>query len=192
MMVCSSDLPEGCWLGDLTREHPRVRAKVISLFTRGVCTLSLVLLAPRDEEVLSYIKSHEAVREVRDEGSSILVVRHKCPLAEIFAEIEPPRLPFSVRMGRAEWHHPRGGKDLWEALRRKGLRVSVRRERERKLTRRQREILLRAIEEGYYDFPRRVTLSELAERLGISKSYLSETLMKVESKLLPEALLHHT
>ncbi len=95
-------------------------------------------------------------------------------------------------MGRAEWHHARESKDLWESLRRKDLKVSVRMGRERKLTKRQREILLGAIEEGYYDFLRRVTLSELVERLGISKSYLSETLMKVESKLLPEALLHHT
>lgn len=166
---------------------------MLSLFTRpGACTLSLVLLTPRDEEVLSYIRSHGAVREVRDEGSPVIRVKHYCPLAEVFAETEPPRLPFSVRMGKAEWYHPRERKDLWEALRRKGLKVSVRRERERKLTRRQREILLRAIEEGYYDYPRKVTLSELAERLGISKSYLSETLMKVESKLLPEALLHHT
>ncbi len=168
---------------------------MLSLFTRpDACTLSLVLLTPRDEEVLSYIRSHQAVEEVRDEGSSILRVRHRCPLAEIFAETEPPRLPFSVKMGRAEWHHShdQDEKTLWKALRRRGLRVSMRRERDRKLTLRQREILLRAIEEGYYDFPRRVTLSELAEKLGISKSYLSETLMKVESRLLPEALLHHT
>lgn len=154
MMVCSSDLPEGCWLGDLTREHPKVRAKVLSLFTRpGACTFSLVLLTPRDEEVLSYVKSHRAVKEVRDEGSSVMRVKHYCPLAEIFEATEPPHLPFSVRMGRAEWHHAREFKDLWEALRRKGLKVSVRRERGRKLTKRQREILLRAIEEGILRLP---------------------------------------
>jgi len=31
-------------------------------------------------------------------------------------------------LGRAGWYHPREDRDLWEALRKKGLKVSIRRE----------------------------------------------------------------
>ena len=52
------------------------------------------------------------------------------------------------------------------------------------LTRKQKYILKKAIEYGYYSYPRRITLTQLAERLNLSKSYLSETLQIIESKLI--------
>ena len=52
------------------------------------------------------------------------------------------------------------------------------------LTNRQREVLLRAVEEGYYAWPRRVTLTQLAARIGVAKSTLSELLMIIESVVM--------
>ncbi len=196
-MVCSSELPKGCWLGDLTRARS-IRARVVSIFfhldENGGCSTSRVILLPSRSDVLELIRSHEAVEEVivEDERPLTILVRHHCPLADVFAATTHPAPPFTVQAGRAEWDHTGNGEELRRMLRDRGLRIAVRRVRKgRGLTPRQREILLRAIEEGYYDFPRRITLSELAEKLGISKSYLSETLAKVESKLLPEMLILH-
>ena len=42
----------------------------------------------------------------------------------------------------------------------------------------------RAVVEGYYDVPRRVTLTALSKMLKVSKASLSETLARVEMRLL--------
>lgn len=55
--------------------------------------------------------------------------------------------------------------------------------REDLLTARQREVLLSAIHLGYFDFPRRIGLTELAEHLGIRASTLSEIIRIAESKI---------
>jgi len=52
------------------------------------------------------------------------------------------------------------------------------------LTARQRVILTAARAAGYYDYPRRITLSRLAGRLGLAKSTLSEALVRIESVII--------
>lgn len=49
---------------------------------------------------------------------------------------------------------------------------------------RRREILDTAIERGYYEIPRGITLDELAEQHGISKSTASDHLRKAEKEIL--------
>ncbi len=55
--------------------------------------------------------------------------------------------------------------------------------REEALTSRQREILLAAIQMGYFDFPRKTGLTELAKSLNIRPSTLSEIIRLAESKI---------
>lgn len=55
------------------------------------------------------------------------------------------------------------------------------------LTRKQRERFQMAVESGYFDVPRRVTLSELARRLAVRKSALSESLGHARRKVLTAA-----
>ena len=52
------------------------------------------------------------------------------------------------------------------------------------LTPRQREILHRALFEGYFDVPRRVSLTELAPKVGVATSTLSVTLAVIEKKIV--------
>jgi predicted DNA binding protein len=54
------------------------------------------------------------------------------------------------------------------------------------LTDRQRELLAEAVEAGYYDTPRECSLTELADRVGVAKSTASETLHRVEEKIIKE------
>lgn len=54
------------------------------------------------------------------------------------------------------------------------------------LTKKQQEALTLAVESGYYDQPRGATLNDLAERLGISRSGVSQRLNAVERKLVRE------
>lgn len=49
---------------------------------------------------------------------------------------------------------------------------------------RQREVLNTAIEMGYYEMPRATTLEELAERVGVAKTTVSQHLRKAERKVI--------
>ncbi len=54
------------------------------------------------------------------------------------------------------------------------------------LTNRQRQILLEAYDQGYYDVPRRISSAELAVRLKIDKSTVVEHLRKAENRLVSQ------
>ena len=51
----------------------------------------------------------------------------------------------------------------------------------------QRQLFRYALSLGYFEVPRRVTLTELAQRLGLSKSSVSEGLAKIEKRLFESA-----
>ncbi|MBP1901110.1 putative DNA binding protein [Halorubrum trapanicum] len=55
---------------------------------------------------------------------------------------------------------------------------------DRTLTEAQRELVFEAVRSGYYDTPRRCTLTELAEANGIAKSTCSETLHRAEGRVM--------
>lgn len=54
------------------------------------------------------------------------------------------------------------------------------------LTARQQEILQEAVQQGYYEVPRRVTHQDVAESLDCSGGTVGEHLRKIEAKLLTE------
>lgn len=58
------------------------------------------------------------------------------------------------------------------------------------ITDKQREALMVAVEEGYYDTPRKADLEVLADRLDISKSAVSQRLKSIESKLIHKLVDH--
>ncbi|HUI23801.1 MAG TPA: helix-turn-helix domain-containing protein [Nitrososphaerales archaeon] len=90
-------------------------------------------------------------------------------------------------------------KELMESLEKRGIRVDVRLRKELEdndlLTTRQEQILSIAFERGYFDFPKKKGLKELATETGIRASTLDEILRRGQKKVLGEylsrrALLH--
>ncbi|MFB6112664.1 MAG: helix-turn-helix domain-containing protein [Halodesulfurarchaeum sp.] len=57
------------------------------------------------------------------------------------------------------------------------------------LTPKQREVLVTAVEQGFFDIPRRITLDELAAELGVSTSALSERLRRGMATLIEMTLV---
>lgn len=118
----------------------------------------------------------------------------ECPLPHaVAASGAIPRFPFEVSAGHDEWlliGEREQGSRFVEALRTQGSRVDVVSSREYKpkasMTDRQRELMEIAIAQGYFEVPRRVTLTKLAERIGIAKSTLSEALARGERHVLED------
>jgi len=67
-------------------------------------------------------------------------------------------------------------------------RVSKFKESTADLTDRQFEVIERALEEGYFEWPRDASSEEIAEKLDISRATFLEHLRKAQSKLLTEAI----
>jgi len=56
------------------------------------------------------------------------------------------------------------------------------------LTNDQKKILNFATKFGYYDYPRKITSEELAEKIGINKDIILENLRKAEKRIITRAL----
>ena len=104
-----------------------------------------------------------------------------------------PCFPFAVKSGCAYWEIlgvERDSRDLIGLIEHSlpGSRVAaVLSSRASvggpQLTPRQEAVFQKAIQRGYYDFPRRITLTELAKVIGVDKGSLSIMLVRIEACL---------
>jgi predicted DNA binding protein len=101
-----------------------------------------------------------------------------------------PHTPFEVRDGWVDWTIECSQNDIKELInsfKQQSIPhrlVSTRSVTTRLLTPRQRQVFDIAIREGFYDIPRRISLTELANLLGVAKSTLSVQLQRVESTII--------
>ena len=104
-----------------------------------------------------------------------------------------PTLGCCRALGRVEWEFVTDHKHVKKLV--KGLKESELPHRihslskestSRLLTVRQREVFDLAVSEGYYDNPRRITLTALAEMAGVSKSTLCEMIHLIEKNIIDE------
>ena len=56
----------------------------------------------------------------------------------------------------------------------------------RRLTKREEELIRYALENGFYDIPRKITLEDIASRFNLSVSTVSEIIRRGEKKILEE------
>ena len=195
------DLPDGPWIADVSREFPDAGFRVLTAVPDDSAGFALLRLTARDvDAVLAAMRDHEALAEAsvmtRGDGVATVRIETSAPLLLIAAKRSglPIEMPIDIENGVAEvdvtGEHERVAA-LGKRFDELGLEYELERVRQRVdpvrlLTDRQQELLLTAVDLGYYDVPRQSTLTEVADHVGIAKSTCSETLQRVERTVVRE------
>jgi predicted DNA binding protein len=122
------------------------------------------------------------------------VKTHKCTACRSFATANCFLISATTRPdGRVEWvilGGQRAVPDLLKRLEKDDVKVEVSRisnvEDQAALTARQEQILQIALEKGYFDFPKKINIRDLAKTLDISTATLAEILRRGQKRVLAE------
>jgi len=194
-------VPETVWIGQITREYADARFRILSALPGDDSGVGLVEVTAEDlpavvraidqaPEVvqLNLLKRHDDTALVQFETSDPML------LFPIMSSGIPLEMPFDIVAGEAAWDITTSQdrlSELGEQLDAFGIQFTVEEIRyhlqtEQLLTDRQQSLVETAIEAGYYDTPRRCTLTDLADDVGLAKSTCSETLHRAEGKIIKE------
>lgn len=193
-------IPGDTWIGDVSTAHPDAVFRVIAALAgdeRGVGVVEIE--ADHNDKILEEMREHPSTTGVdvlQDENGTALVQFHtKDPLL-LFAAYRggvPVEMPFEIQDGKGSWELSASHgtlSRLGEQLREFGIDFTVDYVQEigfhQLLTDKQQELVLKAVEMGYYDTPRTCSLSELSDEVGLAKSTCSETLHRAEEKIVKE------
>ncbi|WP_200531220.1 helix-turn-helix domain-containing protein [Halorubrum sp. LN27] len=189
------ELPDGPWAADVSREFPEATFRVIAALPGDGPGFALVwITAPDVEAVLEAMEAHPAVTDTSVMGRSdhevTVQFETSAPLLLLAAKRSgvPIEMPVEISDGEATIDIT-GAHDRIAELGRQfdelGLEFRVKHVRDRLeasqlLTETEQDLLLRAVEAGYYDTPRSCSLTDLADSAGVAKSTCSEALHRAE------------
>lgn len=194
-------IPEDVWIGTITREFPDVTTRVLAAFpdeSSGVCLAEVT--GQRVPAVVEAMAAEEAVDTLdviqHSEREAIVQFETSLPLMLLPARDSgvPVEMPFDISDGEIVWEVT-APTDRLSAL---GDQLDAfdipftveyiqqRRTQEQLLTDRQQGLVETAVDRGYYDTPRAVSLTELAAELDIAKSTASETLHRAEEAIVKD------
>ena len=185
-------LPKGHWAGDVTRENPNAVLRIEETMAlskgRGSAKASCT------DDISKTIIDHVAIEDFREIDSNRFSVdigakggAFPKPMLDVGVI---PHTPFEVRDGWVDWTiecSRANARELIQQFKDQSIPhrlISTRPVSSKLLTKRQSEVFEVALREGYYEVPRRITLTEMASLLGVAKSTLSNQLQRMESTIL--------
>ena len=195
-------LPDSAWIARFSSEHAELPIEVLGRLDLGPATslTELRLGSPSAGTLVAEVEQLDGVDRVEaleggPDGLHLRVVHRTSPIVPIFRELHlMRRFPFRVQAGVGQWvvvaSEPEVRRLLAQLERAApgATLESVRHEAPGRptgpLTERQSDLLQRAVAAGYFEVPRRLTLTELARDLGMAASTLSESLARVEQRIL--------
>ncbi|NUB92041.1 helix-turn-helix domain-containing protein [Haloterrigena sp. SYSU A121-1] len=192
-------LPEQIWLQQLSTSYPEATFRVLAAVPSSETGFALVrITGPDVADVVEDMRDHDQITELSlaqySDNEVTVHFETTVPLL-LFSSRDsgmPIELPVEIVDGEATIEVT-GSRDrlaeLAEQLEHFGLQYRIEHVRERLhesqlLSDRQLEVVVAAVEEGYYDTPRESSLTELAEQLDIAKSTCSETLHRAEEAII--------
>jgi hypothetical protein len=192
-------VPESVWIGDISRTYADTRFRVLAATANdstGVARIRLIGSEP--EAVCETMCEYDAVADLTvfetDPNQYRIQVETTKPLllTSLQASGVPIETPFEVSDGEMvlETTIPQHRlSKLGEQLDEFGISFSVEQikqefESDALLTTRQQSLLYEAIDHGYYDTPRQITLTELSNELDMAASTCCEVLHRAEEQVL--------
>jgi predicted DNA binding protein len=198
--VLSLKIPRN-WMSEIPEKHP-VTIKVIERVPwseKGVRDL-VEIAGPQEvmDEVLADIKKNPMVSKlettVTERGKVIgAVTTSRCDICRILTDAELFLISAESKgEGKVEWTviltEKEVLKGLFEKLKEKSVQADLVKltkiDDKESLTERQDKITHVAFERGYFDYPKRISLRELAKMFEVSPSTLSEILRKGQRKIV--------
>lgn len=191
--------PNGVWANQVSTTHPEVTFQVLAAVPQQETGFALVELSGPDVlEAIEDMIDHPQITDMNPVQCS----ENK---ATIHFEVSSPFLFMASRESGIAIEHPitiqdgtatveaTGSRDriseLVDHLDAFGVQYRVEQIGERLhesqlLSDRQREFFVTALENGYYDTPRKCSLTDIADLLGVAKSTCSETLHRAEETIV--------
>lgn len=195
------DLPEYTWIGDLSTAHPDVVFQVVTSIPGERTGIGLVRLTTADPlPLITDIQSRDDVEDLEllwkhdDEALIQIETSNPLPLLPVLRAGVPLKMPFDIQNGEATWEMTTSTSrlsSLGDHLDDLGIGFAIEYVREidasqadQLLTDRQQEVLLAAVEAGYYRAPRESTLGDVAEALDIANATCSDLLHRAEGHVI--------
>lgn len=194
-------IPEGVWIGDISRAHPETTFRILAALAGDDAGVGLAEITSQNlPSILSDIKRSDSVIELdilrRQDEEALIQFETTMPLLLFPVQDSgvPLEMPFTIAAGEANWEvtaPQRRLSELGAQFEEFGIPFTVNEihqhvEPTQLLTDSQLELVHTAIDNGYYDTPRRCSLTELARESGIAKSTCSETLHRAEGKIIKQ------
>ncbi len=198
--VVSLKIPQN-WMSEIPEKHP-VTIKVLDRIPysdKGVKDL-VEIAGPQDvmDEVLKDIKKNPTVSRldttVTERGKIVgAVTTSKCDICRILTDSDCFLISAETKTGgKVEWTLVLSDKDvlkgIFDHLKSKSVDAELVKltkiDDKESLTERQDKITHVAFERGYFDYPKRISLRELARMFDVSPSTLSEILRKGQRKIV--------
>ncbi|MEE9377089.1 MAG: helix-turn-helix domain-containing protein [Candidatus Lokiarchaeia archaeon] len=192
------DIPQDKWLAKFNKKYPELNFYILSKFLIDDKT-GLTLYQINGPSVTRFISdfkesSTKISSQILFEGEELVLLNVKVVDPWILNTLVKTELliiyPILVKEGkiRIKAITDRFKVDhFMTQLEKKGIKATIKSigyyHKSALLTSRQNEILNTASKNGYFDIPRRISLSEFAKTLHISKSALSETMRRIYKKL---------
>jgi predicted DNA binding protein len=199
-------LAEDLWVTEVSTSFPDATLRLLTGVPKGDRALELgEVRAENPTAVTDAIREHADISEYDqlyvDDTRAIgqYEADEKSLYEFLWASSLPPEFPIVVENGQMEFDLT-ATRQQFEAFtaalddidRRYELLTLIHTdEQETLLTDRQREYLTVAYHHGYFDVPRECTLAELAGRLEVDKSSVSETIRRGVDRVLGQFLLSH-
>lgn len=189
------------WVKDVSKKYPRPIKFIECMLYGDSGGRGLIEIDSKEEKVddiIDEIKNHPDVCRVdisplKDGGIMGSIITNKCVACRALTGSDCfLSSAMSLGDGRVEWKLITGGEgslsDLVDQLKAYGCDVELKSTthltKKTMLTSRQEEIVRAAFEKGYYDYPKKTTMKELARIFEISPSTLSEILQRGEKKVM--------
>jgi len=195
-------IPDRAWPGEITRAYPEACVRIVAAISQAESGVGLAEISGPDlDALLDDMMEHPAVQSMEilqhGDGESLVQFETQLPLL-LFAARDsglPLEMPFEIVDGEATWNLTTSQdaiSALGDQLSAMGISYSVDFIQQKitnaddLLTDRQQVLVAEAVSRGYYDTPRRCTLTELADAVDLAKSTTSETLHRAEERVMKE------